>query len=193
MKPFLAASSVIFPTLAILASGCGQIGGSHFLPTLNTPQYQGSASASTITPGVQSGNGNYSCTMTTNVQPDSNWYSLSQGYYYACPSNQSGDNADVLVKNDLPNSATICAYPVQYVDSQHVYVKPDATTGLPWVECVAAQAGMTYFSFASVNYNALIVVTPDNKLQMTDCIITAGFELNQAGVSCPNFSYGQFR
>lgn len=126
--------------------------------------------------------GMYQCPYSPNVTPDYDRYLDGSGHYNVCYHRDSREK--ILVHGRTRESDTICIYPVEIVDEQHVYVKPDAQ-GLPWNTCVQVADTGVHAEFAGASFNAVIVVERHLNQQMRECLIGVG--------SCPDYSFGRFR
>jgi hypothetical protein len=128
---------------------------------------------------------NYTCPDNPNVVPDYDWYHDGSEQFTVCPKNTS--IYDILVHGKTHSSDTICVYPTQVIDSQHVYVKPDVTTGLPLSVCIKIADTGVYANFDQINFNAAFIVEQPDDAAMRTCLYQGNY------TNCPRYSFGKFR
>lgn len=127
----------------------------------------------------------YTCASHANVRPDYDYNRDGTGHYTVCP--KTGAVAEVLVYGEIHHGSKLCLFPAQVVDDSHIYLKPDAQSGLPWVQCVAPSEAGAALSFADISWNAAFIV-PNTEVAAMQACLGAG---NYYG--CPAYSFGQFR
>lgn len=157
--------------------------------------YGATADLSGLSGGGTTTLGNYTCPNTANVLPNSDTSAYSTaGKYTVC--SQSSDISKIAVHGTTQGSNGICVFPIQYVDSSHVYFKPDLTTGLPYTSCAtigsssssSSNSGTALeFAFSGMSYNAVFIVDDTDKYTMQMCLA------NASSGGCPVYSYGKFR
>jgi hypothetical protein len=136
--------------------------------------------------------GNYTCPNTANVLSNSDSAAYSNaGKYTVC--SQTSNIANIKIHGTTMGSNGICVFPVQFIDSSHVYFKPDLSTGLPMASCATISSSGTSSSsgieltFTGISFNAVFIVDDSSKDMMQMCLANA----NAGG--CPLYSYGKFR
>jgi hypothetical protein len=127
----------------------------------------------------------YRCPSSTNVFPDEEYALNGGGRYTVCTTSKSA--ANILVHGTTSRSNRVCIYPAQVIDEQHVYVKPDTSTGLPWHQCSEISDLGVPASFPNINYNAVFIVEGPDESAMTSCLMGGNY------FACPEYSFGQFR
>ena len=174
---------IISSLIAITAlSGCGNLMKAN-LPTPPKSSQQTANPATSST--VSSVNGNFTCPNQANVLPDVDVYLNGSDDFTVCPSTQNA--TDILIHGKTQISAQICVCPVSYVDSTHVYWKPDVATGAPLFQCSdETSAGVTE-TFTNMNYNAVYIVEGPYKDAMIACLVEGN------AYACPHYSFGEFR
>lgn len=176
--------------MALTATSCGNYmgGTSAVRVTSSGVHYGATADLSGLSGGGTTKDGNYTCPNTANVLSNSDSAAYSNAGKYTVCSN-STDITAIKVHGTTMGSSGICVFPVQYIDSSHVYFKPDLTTGLPYSICQtvnSASSGLE-FTFSGMNFNAVFIVDDTSQSQMQMCLANA----NAGG--CPLYSYGKFR
>jgi len=177
--------------IASLATSCGNYaGGGRGLRVSSsginygaTADLTGLSGLGTTTDGV------YSCPNTANVLSNGDALYSSAGKYTVCT--QSSNAANIKIHGQTNGSNGICVFPIQVVDSSHIYFKPDLTTGLPLNSCATVDATSTSngiaMSFSNIAYNAAFIVDDADQAAMQLCLANG----NSGG--CPQYSYGKFR
>lgn len=130
-------------------------------------------------------NSDFSCPENPNILPDDDEKLDGTGRYSVCHNKSS--QAEILIHGEGQIGESICIYPAQVIDSQHVYVKPDLQTGGPWHQCITIASTGVYANFASIEYNAVFIVESTDEKQMTRCLIGGNYYY------CPKYSFGRFR
>jgi hypothetical protein len=172
------------------------MGGKTVRVTSSGVHYGATADLTGLSGSGSTTDGNYSCPNTPNVLSNSDSSSYSNaGKYTVCT--QSSNISMIKIHGTTMGSNGICVFPVQYVDSSHVYFKPDLTTGLPLSNCATISSSSSSsgsssgsgieLTFSGINFNAVFIVDDTNQGQMQTCLATA----NAGG--CPLYSYGKFR
>lgn len=178
LKEKFLVSSLIALALAF-QSGCGQPGTlkSQLKLASLTPYAEQSYSEQLVF-------GDYACDSQDNIIPFDS--AMGAGHFRACPSQTN--SSKVLVRGTTNYNSVICAFPYQYVDATHVYLKPGAN-GLPMYNCKdITQGDGAEFEFQYTNFNGLYVVELSKLPQMKTCA-----NYNNL-VDCDEFySFGQFR
>lgn len=189
--------SALCGLIALTATSCGNyMGGKSVQVSSDGVYYGATADLSGLSGNGTSTLGNYTCPNSPNALPnsDSSAYS-SAGKYSVCW--QSSDISKIAVHGTTQGSNGICVFPIQYIDSSHVYFKPDVTTGLPYNSCatIGASSSTTNssvgsaleFAFSGMSYNAVFIVDDADKYAMQMCLS------NGSSGGCPVYSYGKFR
>jgi hypothetical protein len=177
--------------IALTATSCGNYVGSTSVSRISTSSgvhYGATADLSALSGGGTTSDGNYTCPNTANVLSNSDSsYTTSAGRYTVC--SQTSNLANIKVHGTTMGSNTICVFPIQQVDSSHVYFKPDLSTGLPYASCatITSSSSGLEFIFAGMSFNAVFIVDDIYKNQMQSCLANAN------PGACPVYSYGQFR
>jgi len=130
--------------------------------------------------------GPFICRSKENVKPIYDRELNGNGYYTACYARSSLYAIRVETTFQQP-AESICAFPVQYVDSRTSFLKPDLETGRPLSLCSRITEGRAFFTFEQISYNTLIIVPEEDREAMTVCLETSQSWL------CPSYSYGRFR
>jgi hypothetical protein len=176
-----------FVALAAALGACGSISGdgsSRFAPSSSTQsviRLDKQAIFSTTTTV-----GDFICPKAFNTAPDYD-YDLDGSKFYRICKHKSSAN-DVLVWGKTSKDKQVCVFPVEYVDRDHLYAKPDTSTGLPLVTCADNNevSGLA-MRFPGITFNALFIVEGADKAQMQSCLKQSNFYL------CPHYTYGKFR
>ncbi|HTL12528.1 MAG TPA: hypothetical protein VL588_08585 [Bdellovibrionota bacterium] len=189
--------SVLAATVSLTLSGC-------LTPDpmyLATPGWNPNGGTSFGATGAGSTNASgFTCPGYHNVVPDFDQNLDGTEFWDVCYS--ATDKAQIQISGSTSNDPSVCVYPVQIIDSAHVMVKQDLSTGGLLKQCVYASTSdghyaKTYYdwhnvsaSFAATNYNAVIITKSTNQAQMDICLNgPAGPDY----YACPAFSFGRFR
>lgn len=168
---------ILAASVTTLLSACGAADpGLYDTQSYGTNTYNYNQNAATS-------DGAYLCPASPNVLParDVNFDGTQR--YTVCAN--PADKTKALVKGTSSSSAMVCAYPVQYVDTNR-FVYKLSPSGLPMFQCAnVASSGRFEISFPSTNYNALVVVDYADQLSMSRCLVN--------GQTCPNYSMGRFQ
>ncbi|HAR43178.1 MAG TPA: hypothetical protein DCS07_11220 [Bdellovibrionales bacterium] len=172
---------ISFAGTALLLGGCGNMSkpGKIIAP------------ASTFSPGGIPGDlsaassDEYVCPATPNVLADYDFEFNGSGTYTVC---QSQNLENIEIHGKTAQSNTICVFPIQYVNEQNIYWKPELATGRPLSSCITVNstAGV-YATFPGITFNAVFIVENTDRWQMEQCLITGTY------ATCPHYSYGKFR
>ena len=159
-------------------TGCGNIL-RPVIPTAmtNSSQLNG---VGTATSASTSG---YSCPAMPNVMPDNDALMDGSGRYSVCTSSTS--KTDIQINGENATSSTLCIFPVQTNDPQHVYTIP-GTNG-PLNQCYQISSQGINASFPGITFNSVFIVNYADEVQMSQCLTTGNF------FECPIYSYGTFR
>ncbi len=179
----------ILPLIFFVAalSACGNIGSDHSSRFASSSSKKSTVSVDTqailsTTETV----GEFTCPKTPNTAPDYDYDLDGSKFYRICKHKTLV--SDILLWGKSGAEKQICIFPVEYVDRDHMYAKPDTSTGQPLVSCVDNnEAAGQVLRFPSITYNALFVVEGSDKLQMQSCLKQMNFFL------CPHYTYGKFR
>ncbi len=185
-------TSALCGLIALLATSCGNYaGGGRGIQVSTSGVYYGAtADLSGLSGQGSTTEGDYTCPNTANILPNSDSSNISNaGKYTVC--SQTKDVTKIKVHGNTLASSGICVFPVQYIDSSHVYFKPDLSTGLPLSNCATisssnSSAGLE-FAFSGMNFNAVFIVDDTDNYTMQACLAAA------SSGGCPLYSYGKFR
>ena len=173
----------IFLIFAVLLTGCG-VGRPSVLKASPSTYNVSAASAGA---GLNAGaDANYVCPASNNIAPDYDTNLNGTGFYQVCTNRDSKEK--VAIHGRPTASATkLCVFPVEAVDENHIYWKPDLQTGGPWSRCYDITDTGVYAQFEGVSYNAVFIVDSlTANTQMQECLLT-GYRY------CPSYSFGKFR
>lgn len=176
--PVLSAAAVI----ALVVSGCG------LAPTTSYKKKTTGTNSNFIL-DYRNVPAEFNCPGSTNIEPSYDASFNGSGYYEVCTSKSSIYNIYVLAAN-AKASTTVCFFPVEYLNDQNIFVKPDVSnSGLPWVKCntLTSNNGAP-FTFDMTTFNAAFIVEQKDVYQMQSCLIAGNY------FGCPtNFSFGKFK
>ncbi|MCM2278276.1 MAG: hypothetical protein NDJ89_09390 [Oligoflexia bacterium] len=175
-------SRILFlvPLLTMLGSSCARFGKA-YVPRASESSYSRSPALAFESESASE----YACPSVSNVNPDYDRMLDGSGYFTVCPSNQ--DSSKLLIHGQTAESERICIFPAQYIDSRHIYWKPELAGGLPWTECALPTEQGAFAQFPGVNYNAVFIVEERFRDQMQLCLSNGDY------YGCPAYSFGRFR
>jgi hypothetical protein len=172
---------IIIASTTITASACG-------LPPTDLERIQNDAHVSAATAAAASDSykqeGEYSCPLQANIQPDYDWELDGSGYYTACTHKSS--SYSIKLHGKTSGAGTICVFPAQYIDDEHIVLKQDEI-GAPMYRCMKTNTDGLIFTFDKTNFNALFIVEGQDLQQMRMCLVGGKYS------QCPHYSYGIFR
>jgi hypothetical protein len=129
--------------------------------------------------------GEFTCPNQPNVFPSNDGNVNNAGQFTVCTS--SAANNKVMIEGTPISSSTLCFFPIQRVDSNHIYFIPDPSTGLPTFQCSSGTSNQWIEQFSGGTFNALFVVDSTDESSMQNCLALA------ETYACPTYSYGSFR
>lgn len=183
---------VLILTLALGQTGCLN----SLRPKGSIPAYLGTGSAATgygsqgSAASSADSHPGFTCPSVPNVNPMQAEYGDGSGNYTVCPSsgNQAAASDILIFGRTYSNTSSVCVFPAEY-NSQlgKVYIKPNLASGLPLYQCANIGSMGASISFASTQYNAVLVVETKNLSAMIQCFIS------NSQIACPAYSYGKFR
>lgn len=176
-KLALAAVALLLPL-----SGCGDL--RYRNGTFAPAESQGRTGQGLLGATDSLGAGTFACPSSPNVVPDYDWAFDGSGFYQVCPHLSSASS--MLIAGDTGASATVCAFPANYVSESELYTKPDATGG-PQYKCFSVPQGGGQLTFEETNFNSVFIVAKADRSQMTKCLMARNFHY------CPAYSFGLFR
>lgn len=140
----------------------------------------------------------YACAtpLTNNITAQRSTTPRSTNTFMACPHKQNASEFALIAES---RSITVCAFPIEVVNSNYIYPKMDLTNNAPLFQCKTLAVSTSNvlqaygkFSFPMTTYNAAILVKFEDRARMTQCLLDA--QIAATGMAnCPEFSYGQFR
>jgi hypothetical protein len=170
----------------------------HFDGTVNSNDQRALASQGDTYPNAKEGD--MLCPSTENIKP-LNFNPLFETDKYKVCVDQN-DVERIQISGSTRNAPSICLFPMEYIDEQNIYVKPDLSTGWLVHACIGAtrsvnEAGTQFYEFTNISvkfketkFNALIVVKEVDKDILQECLAgDDGPNFHQ----CPNHSYGRFK
>lgn len=172
----------ILGLLAVATTGCGNIL-KPYVP--RAPEGSYGRSPASVRPSTGGSPQGYACPDSPNVVPDYDYERDGTGQFSVCHNRDS--QADILVHGSISQGTSICIFPAQVIDDQHIYVKPDVQTGLPWSQCVEVTDQGAYARFEGISWNAAFIVESIHKSQMQSCLFGGNY------YGCPRYSFGRFR
>ncbi|MEK6704842.1 MAG: hypothetical protein AABZ06_03560, partial [Bdellovibrionota bacterium] len=137
-------------TAVLITSGCGQISSPPNVRKASVESYQG---LNQLSPSTAS-NDSYNCPDKSNIVPDYDSELDGSGFYTACINKDSQNS--ILIHGRTLNSNSICIFPAQYIDQDHVYTKPELLPNGqavgPLSQCVDTADGGIMVNFENINY-----------------------------------------
>ncbi|OFZ21749.1 MAG: hypothetical protein A2X94_15795 [Bdellovibrionales bacterium GWB1_55_8] len=172
-----------FPALAatVLLSACGNLS----VPSVKKVPAGSYVTGPLVSADSPTTDDGFTCPSKPNVVPDYDWSFDDSGQYTVCQKRES--RADIKIHGTTSDSNTICIFPVQYVDDEHIYTKPDLTTGAPLAQCIQISPAGVFANFPDINFNAVFIVEKPYLAQMKTCLAAGNY------YGCPAYSYGVFR
>lgn len=186
--------------VTLTAMGCGVNGGSRSRYSVDPSTIAGNSrySSTGTSSGATSGDSEFSCPSGYNVMPSYDRYVNGTMKFQVC--RHTSDASKIKITGSSYGDSKICVFPLEYVDENHVYPKPDLSTGGLVNKCVSATSTYRSYSpyydfqdvmtsFPATNFNAVIIVLESNKNQLMSCLN------GPAGPNfyyCPDYSYGHF-
>jgi hypothetical protein len=181
--------SAVILSMAILTTGCGNVMHKQD-SSLSAPQGSYALTAGAYDPLANGGHPDeqdqYSCPAQANILPQNEARTDGTDRYTVCASKTSQTAIVVHPEAYSAVSASgerLCAYPIQVVDSTHVFPKINQYGGAMF-QCFDPSSPQ--LDFPKTQFNALVVVAEADQLSMSRC-------LESTGVQCPSYSYGKFR
>lgn len=181
----------MIPALLIF-TGCGNLA-----PTFPI-QVPASAYQLNIPPASSQIQTQYNCTETSFIEPQFTSTNVVD-VFQACPSSNSSDYSDILIKGTTNLSNNVCVFPIEANSSNPSNPLAgfigDPNTGLPIYLCLDLSSTGTVFSFqnnaalsepVTSSFNAVAIVESTAVEQLVEC-------MKDPAVECPHYSYGQFR
>ncbi|MBC7690507.1 MAG: hypothetical protein H7222_01950 [Methylotenera sp.] len=186
MKPFNSVSLIKRMTaltalgfIAILSTGCGNIGAS----TRNSANAYGVNLEQAELSGGTSEVGDYSCPAAANVKPDYDWKFDGTGSFTVCPGKTS--TYKIWIEGIISGTEKVCVFPIQFVDATRFVWKLNAV-GKPMFNCdVTPSWSGTEVNFDLTQYNAVMIVPSADQAKMSSCLINH--------TNCPVYAQGRFR
>lgn len=176
--------TILLFSIMIFISGCGvSMPSSSNLVSAPPGSYQQGVLLGQGSAGSTATNSAFTCPSSPNVTAASNSGFDSIGNFTVC--SDASDNANILIHGST-QSGEVCVFPAQVIDSEHVYTKPDLSTGAPWYQCYPPSTGGIVATFSDINWNAAFIVEQTNVKQMQSCLIGGNY------LQCPVYAFGKF-
>lgn len=132
---------------------------------------------------------NFDCPFEDNVTPMEDWMLDGSGHFEVCPSKKNA--AEILIHGQTYASDTICVFPVEWIDSSSVFVKPDLTNGAILYKCGKATSKGTTVKFENTDYNSVFIVESPYVQQFLKC--AEGKDVCPETPYTGYYSFGKFR
>ncbi|MDR3607028.1 MAG: hypothetical protein P4M08_06575 [Oligoflexia bacterium] len=119
----------------------------------------------------------YDCAEKPNVMPGATSDAIFTDEWTVCTNTQNTSDIEIQGRG---SETQVCIFPVNVLNG--------IASAMTSYKCVAPQNQTAYASFPGITYNAAYIVEYSDVLQMQQCLALGSYN-----VTCPAYSYGQFR